>query len=214
MSPLVTIIDYGMGNLLSVAKAFEYCGADVRVSDLHTHVVDADILVLPGVGAFAKAMEELNRKGLDVAIKEFAAKERPFLGICLGMQLMHDQSEEFGIYQGLGLIPGVVEAIDSTDTKNIPHKIPHIGWAEVVPPTGFEQWADTIFQKTEIGTAFYFVHSFTAVPEHAEHRLADASYDGRLISAAVRSGSLYGCQFHPEKSGREGLRLIEHFLRL
>ncbi len=214
MKPMVTIVDYGMGNLLSVAKAFERCDADVRVSDRFVHVADADLLVLPGVGAFAKAMAELRKKNLDTAIKEFALKERPFLGICLGMQMMLDESEEFGVHQGLGLIPGTVQAVAVTGLDGSPHKIPHIGWAEIVPPKSGGGWAGSILEDTATATPFYFVHSFTAVPLHAEHRLADTYYDGRLISAAVRRGSLYGCQFHPEKSGQDGLKLIAAFLGL
>jgi len=214
MSRLVTIVDYGMGNLLSVAKALEHCGADVRVSDRYDHIRDADLLILPGVGAFANAMQELKKQHLDLAIKEFALTERPFLGICLGMQMMFEWSEEFGLHQGTGLLPGTVKAIEQTDINGKPHKIPHIGWAAIVPPVTHNHWQDSILKNTAEKAELYFVHSFTAVPAIAEHRLADTSYNGRLISAAVKSGNLYGCQFHPEKSGREGLKIIECFLTL
>ncbi len=214
MSRLVTIIDYGMGNLLSVAKALEHCGAEVRVSDRYDHIRDAELLILPGVGAFANAMQELKKQHLDLAIKEFALTERPFLGICLGMQMMFEWSEEFGLHQGTGLLPGTVKAIEQTDVNGKPHKIPHIGWAAIVPPAAHILWQDSILKNTAEKAEFYFVHSFTAVPAVAEHRLADTSYNGRLISAAVKSGNLYGCQFHPEKSGKEGLKIIDCFLTL
>lgn len=214
MSRLVTIIDYGMGNLLSVANAFEKCGADVRVSDLYDHVAGADLLVLPGVGAFEKAMDELKKKRLDEAIREFSLTERPFLGICLGMQMMLSRSREFGVHEGLDLIPGTVEPIEKTDINGVPHKIPHIGWTGIKPPRFDGQWSGTILQNTPVKTPFYFVHSFTAVPSSDQHRLADAGYNGRLISAAIHSGSMFGCQFHPEKSGRAGLEIINCFLSL
>lgn len=212
MSKLVTVIDYGMGNLFSVAKAFEHCGAEVRVSNRYEHVLEADFLVLPGVGAFAKAMLELKKNNLDLAIKEYAHTGRPFLGICLGMQLMFDWSEEFGRNEGLGLLPGCVRAIERTDIYGNPHKIPHIGWAAIELPASHNQWQDSILSDTRINAGFYFVHSFTAVPARVEHRLADTYYGGRLISAAVNSENLNGCQFHPEKSGKEGLNIVKNFL--
>lgn len=214
MSRLVTVIDYGMGNLLSVAKALEHCGAEVRVSDRYNHIRNADLLILPGVGAFANAMQELKKQHLDIAIKEFALTERPFLGICLGMQMMFEWSEEFGHHQGIGLLPGTVKAIEQTRIDGIAHKIPHIGWAAIAPPSTHNHWQDSILKYTAEMSEFYFVHSFTAVPAAAEHRLADTYYNGRRISAAVKSGNLYGCQFHPEKSGKEGLKIIECYLAL
>jgi glutamine amidotransferase len=214
MTRLVTIIDYGMGNLLSVAKAFEACGAEVRVSDRGDHVRDAEQLVLPGVGAFGDAMARLRDIGLDEAIRDFCRRERPFLGICLGMQMMLGWSKEFGLHEGLNLIEGTVEPVEATDIDGNPHKIPHIGWTGIEPRQGREKWSQTILQNTEPGSSFYFVHSFTAVPVSPENRLADAYYDSRLISAVIGQGTLFGCQFHPEKSGREGLKLIKSFLDL
>lgn len=214
MNKLVTIVDYGMGNLLSVAKALEHCGAEVRVSNRYDHVRHADLLILPGVGAFANAMLELKLQNLNMAIKEFALTERPFLGICLGMQLMFERSEEFGSHEGIGLLPGSVVAVERTDVKGNRHKIPHIGWAAIAPPATHNDWQDSILKNTTENAEFYFVHSFTAVPEVTGHRLADTYYGGRLISGAVKSGNLYGCQFHPEKSGKEGLQIIKSFLAL
>ena len=214
MKELVTIIDYGVGNLLSVANAFEFCGAEVRVSDRYDHIANADLLVLPGVGAFANAMEELRRCGLDEAIKEFSLSERPFLGICLGMQMMLEWSEEFGRHSGLGLIEGGVIPVEKTSVDNVPHKIPHIGWAPIVPPVSAADWDGTILKTIPPESTFYFVHSFTAGPDHPLNRLADTSYNGRLISAVIRAGSMFGCQFHPEKSGPNGLEVIRNFLSM
>ncbi len=214
MSRVVTVIDYGMGNLLSVANAFNWCGAEVRVSDRREHIADADLLVLPGVGAFANAMEQLRISGLDEAIKEYARKERPFLGICLGMQMMLAESNEFGLHKGLGLIEGTVEPIPHEDAEGNAHKIPHIGWAEISSSVEGDSWAGTILDRTPQGTPFYFVHSFTAFPHSQHNRLADTWYNGCQVSAVIQKGSLYGCQFHPEKSGEKGLELIKTFLAI
>lgn len=209
--PTVTLIDYGNGNLLSVARAFEQCGATVVVTDDGGRIAGADYLILPGVGAFADGMAGLRERGLIDSIKECVAKERPFLGICLGMQMMLEQSEEFGASAGLGLIPGKVVAIPSVGTDGRTHKIPHIGWSEISAPESIN-WDGTILKDTVPGSSFYFVHSFTAAPLLHEHRLADCHYNGQLIAAALRSNNMYGCQFHPEKSGRDGLQIIRNFM--
>jgi len=135
------------------------------------------------------------------------------LGICLGMQMMLDESEEFGANEGLGLIPGKVVAIPAVDSEGVPHKIPHIGWNEIYAPVGIS-WEGSILGNTLENSSFYFVHSYTVVPSLHEHRLADCYYNGQLIAATIRSGHMYGCQFHPEKSGREGLNIIRNFLEI
>ncbi|WP_368293717.1 imidazole glycerol phosphate synthase subunit HisH [Dehalobacter sp. TBBPA1] len=210
----ITLVDYGMGNILSVQRAFEYCGGQVRISDNPRDIRNSDYLVLPGVGAFADGMKGLSERGLMEAIINFASKERPFLGICLGMQMMMGKSEEFGIHEGLGLIPGSVVKIPAQDMHGLRQKIPHIGWNALALPDSKENWQGTILAGIEIGETVYFVHSFTAVPANLSNRLADTSYNGQIISAAVQSGYLYGCQFHPEKSGMTGLRIIRNFINL
>lgn len=210
----ITLVDYGIGNILSVQRAFEYCGAQVIISDQPQDIKNSDYLVLPGVGAFADGMKGLSERGLIEAIIDFASKERPFLGICLGMQMMMGKSEEFGIHEGLGLIPGSVVRIPDQNVHGLRHKIPHIGWNSLELPSGKEDWKETILEGIEIGGTVYFVHSFTAVPTGSTHRLADTYYNGQLISAAIQSGFLCGCQFHPEKSGVTGLKIIESFIKL
>jgi imidazole glycerol-phosphate synthase subunit HisH len=212
--PIVTVIDYGIGNLLSVARAFEYCGAKVVLTEDAKQIAGADYLVLPGVGAFADGMSGLQLRNLIEPIKEFSSRNRPFLGICLGMQMMLSTSEEFGNHEGLDLIRGKVTVIPSTDITGAPHKIPHIGWNSLQFPQGISSWEDSILSSILPGTAVYFVHSFTAVPDSPSNRLADCLYNGRTLSAAIRLGSLYGCQFHPEKSGECGLKIIETFLKM
>jgi len=213
MKHKVTIIDYGVGNIFSVCRAFEHCGAEVHLTDSITDINTADRLVLPGVGAFVDGMEGLRSRNLIEPIKEFAAARRPFLGICLGMQMLLDSSEEFGQQEGLGLIPGKVVAIPPTGLDGKLHKIPHIGWNELLVSED-AKWDSTIFENIRPGSSVYFVHSFAVVPQLQVNRLADCNYNGRVICAAVRSGSVFGCQFHPEKSGVVGLEIITSFLNL
>lgn len=177
-------------------------------------VAMAEWLVFPGVGAFEDGMEGLRRHGLVEAFHRFAEKERPFLGICLGMQMLLETSEEFGEHQGLGVIPGRVVAIAPTGTNGRPHKIPHIGWTAIEAGASGLSWENTILRRISPGTPFYFVHSYTAEPDRSENRLADSFYHGRRLSAVIRKGHLYGTQFHPEKSGASGLKLLQNFLEL
>jgi glutamine amidotransferase len=211
MKTRVTVVDYGVGNLLSVARALEHCGAEVQLAETPAQVREARLLVLPGVGAFADGMHELRSRGLDQPVVEFARSGRPLLGICLGMQMLLEASEEFGEHEGLGIIPGRVCAIPATASDGRPHKIPHIGWTSLLPAS---DWRGTILEGIAPESETYFVHTFTAVPADAKHRLADADYDGRLIFAALRHGSVFGCQVHPEKSGETGLKVRANFIRV
>jgi glutamine amidotransferase len=203
----VVVVDYGIGNLHSVVKALRHEGGDVTISSDAGEITTAERLVLPGVGAFGDGMRELTERKLIEPLRAFVATGRPFLGICLGMQLLLDESEEFGRREGLGIIPGKVVAIPST--KGL--KIPHIGWNEIAPPPG-QTWEGSLLAEVPVGTSVYFVHSFAAVPEE-QYRLADALYGGFRVSAAIRKDNVTGCQFHPEKSGPVGLRVVNHFLR-
>lgn len=208
----VTVVDYGLCNLRSVTRAFEHCGAQVEVTDSCDVIREASYLVLPGVGAFADGMAGLERRHLVEALRTYATTERPFLGICLGMQMMLDCTEEFGVHRGLGMIPGKVVAVPATGADGTPHKIPHIGWNELVMPEGRQGWEGTVLEGVRPGGAVYFVHSFMAVPDDAADYLAVCQYTGRTITAAIQRGSLQGCQFHPEKSAHEGLRVLRRFL--
>lgn len=212
MSSKVTLIDYGVGNILSVTRAFEYGGAKVHLSSDVKKIANADILILPGVGAFGVAMQELQSRGIEDGIKEFFLKDRPFLGICLGMQMMLEWSEEFGMHKGLGVIPGGVVEIPTVGTNGFQHKIPHIGWAPIYQHD--QEWDNTILAEVSEGSSFYFVHSFTARPQSSSNLLAETVYNGLNLSSVISKGNIYGCQFHPEKSGPVGLKVISNLLSL
>jgi imidazole glycerol-phosphate synthase subunit HisH len=169
---------------------------------------------LPGVGAFADGMSGLIERGLDQVLMEFADTCKPLLGICLGMQMLASISEEFGEHKGLGVIPGRVLPIPKTTTDGLPHKIPHIGWAQLFPPNDRTGWQGSILEGLNLADAVYLVHSFAVHPDDDSHRLADCDYNGRIISAAIRRGNVYGTQFHPEKSGLVGLKIIRNFMAL
>lgn len=212
MKPLVTMIDYGIGNLFSVTRALEHVGASVVTTDSPQVLERAERLILPGVGSFANGMAGLRERNLVEPLRRYAASGRPFLGICLGMQLMFEVSEEFGRHEGLGLIAGEVKAVPDKRQDGKSHKIPHIGWAPLARPPQAVSWDNTVLDGVTPGDSVYFVHSFTAVPRDDNYRLADTDYDGCRISAAVKRGDLYGCQFHPEKSGSTGLRILAGFV--
>jgi glutamine amidotransferase len=208
----VTVIDYGIGNLLNVLRALEHCGASIkRVATASPEDLGADRLVLPGVGAFGDGMNELRARGFDDMVKRFAETGRPFLGICVGLQMMFDASEEMGEHAGLGLLQGRVVGVPATGADGTPHRVPHIGWRPLQAP---RPWDGTILQEVRPGERAYFVHSFSAEPADERVRLADVDYDGRRLCAAVQQGNLVGCQFHPERSAHAGLGMLQRFLAL
>jgi imidazole glycerol-phosphate synthase subunit HisH len=212
--PEVAVIDYGLGNLLSVRRGLEHCGATVAVTSDPDIILSAPRVVLPGVGAFAHGMAELRSRGLDAIVSKVVAQGSVLLGICLGMQMLLDESEEFGKTEGLGLISGSVVPIPSTTINGFSQKIPHIGWNNLVLPQELENWEGSLFQEINLGEAAYFVHSFMAVPNNPKHRIADCIYGGVSVSASIRRENIYGCQFHPEKSGEVGLKILRRFLSL
>lgn len=213
MSKTVTIIDYGVGNLLSVSRAFEYCGASVTLAHEAHEIEQAERLVLPGVGAFADGMQGLRERGLVEPIRRYAASGRPLMGICLGMQMLVSASEEFGEHEGLNLIPGRVQAIPRTAVDGSPLKTPHIGWSPL-RRTDTADWRNTILADTAPESAVYLVHSYAVDLDDPADLLSHCIYGGHRISAAIRRGAVYGCQFHPEKSGPAGLRIVSGFLSL
>jgi glutamine amidotransferase len=210
------VVDYGMGNVLSVVRALESCGASVELTHDPERIRRADRVVLPGVGAFSDCMEAFLARGLRQPLLDFVKTGRHLLGICVGMQILFERSSEFGDHAGLGIIPGEVKAIPRSTGQGAPLKTPHIGWSDISSPRGSDPvlWEGTILQGISPATSMYFVHSYTAWPSNDDHRLADASYGGHRISAAVSAGNVTGTQFHPEKSGVAGLLLLRNFLAL
>lgn len=214
MTKRVTLIDYGIGNLLSVSRAFEACGAEVLQSEKPEDIAAADYLVLPGVGAFADGMRELESRGLVEPIRTACASGKPVLGICLGMQMLFTESDEHYLTAGLGVIPGRVEAIPNDAGNGRWRKTPHIGWSELLPPMGSPAWDKGLMAGLCEHPAGYFVHSFACVPASRDALLAECEYEGIRVCAAVRQGNVHGCQFHPEKSGAIGLRIVANFIGL
>ncbi len=213
MSDVVTVIDYGVGNLFSVQKALEHCGATVRLVSDPEALKGAGKVLLPGVGAFPDAMRQLNENGMGEAVKAYAALGNPLFGICLGMQLLLDSSNEFGHSEGLGLIPGTVEPITARDGSGRSLKVPHIGWSSLVYPQARSSWDGTLLETVDPqNSAVYFVHSYMAMPSFAEHRIADCQYGDTAVAAVVARGNVCGAQFHPEKSGKIGLSMLRSFV--
>ncbi len=202
----VLIVDYGLGNLGSVSRTFEKCGADVFVDERPESVEEADHIVIPGVGDYAEAMLRITQAGWDVALRRAALEEKiPILGICLGMQLLSATGEESGLTQGLGLIEGRVVRLEASDANE---RIPHVGWNEVYPVE-----ESPLFLDIAPGTDFYFVHSYHFNPAHAADAAAVTPYCGEFVSA-VSQENIHGVQFHPEKSSKAGMTLIRNFIEL
>jgi imidazole glycerol-phosphate synthase subunit HisH len=203
VSARIVILDYGMGNLRSAEKALEHVGAVAEITRDHERVRSADGLVLPGVGAFPRAMEEVRRLGYDDLLRERLEAGVPALGICLGMQLLFESTTELGGAAGLGLLRGPVEALDARDLK-----VPHIGWN----PVSWRRESE-LTDGLPNPCSFYHVHSFAPRPAGEEDVVGAATYGEEFVSAVAR-GPLYGVQFHPEKSGPDGLRLLGNFVRI
>jgi glutamine amidotransferase len=201
---MIKIVDYGMGNLRSVQKGFEKIGAEAVIVSSPAEAANAHKLVLPGVGAFRDAIHELRRTELDQPVREHIASGRPFLGICLGLQLLFDVSYEDGQWEGLGVLKGkVVRFAEQPDLK-----IPHMGWNGLDFPR-----PTRLFEGVPAGSSFYFVHSYYVVPDEESVIAAHTDYGGPFVSAVARN-NLFATQFHPEKSQTLGLRLLKNFATL
>ncbi|RHX86316.1 imidazole glycerol phosphate synthase subunit HisH [Leptospira stimsonii] len=212
--PDVSVIDYGVGNLLSVCRAFEYFGAKVEATSDPEIILSSPHVVLPGVGAFADGMNELERQGLVPIVKKVASNGTPLLGICLGMQMLLDESEEFGITAGLGLVAGKVVPVPDKTIDGKMQKIPHIGWNELKFDIDSDNEKPNLLKNVQPGDSVYFVHSFMAMPQDLTNIVAHCNYGGRKVTAVIRNKNVHGCQFHPEKSGTVGLNILRGFLTL
>lgn len=215
MTASVTILDYGMCNLLNVARAFQHIGSEVSVTEDPIVAAQAERLVVPGVGAFEDSVREVITHGFDDVIRNFIAGGRPFLGICVGMQMLFDASDEFGEHAGLGILSGRVQAVPKLTTQGEQQRVPHIGWNHLVEPAHGRSWGSTLLENQKSSNpAVYFVHSYAAVPERAADRLADCSYGGHRICAAIESDNIMATQFHPERSGKIGLNMLRRFTKI
>jgi glutamine amidotransferase len=209
MTPVV-VLDYGIGNLLNVCRALEYAGATVTViKQANEASISIDRLVLPGVGAFGDGMEEMKKRGLDDLVKRFVETEKPFLGICVGLQMLFNSSQEMGMHKGLDILDGQVRAVPAVGASGLKHCIPHIGWRRLHARKSF---VGTALEGLNEEDRFYFVHSYAAVPTFEEDCLAEVDYNGVRLCAAVQRDNILGCQFHPERSAKQGLGILQHFL--
>ncbi|EOH83412.1 imidazole glycerol phosphate synthase, glutamine amidotransferase subunit [Enterococcus asini ATCC 700915] len=202
---MIAIVDYGVGNLFSLSSSLKALGIESELTADPTRLQQADQVILPGVGAFGDAMKKLQATGLDQVVKQLAASGKPLLGICLGMQLLFDSSEEFGQQAGLGLIPGrIVSLKEAFEQKGIDLKVPHIGWN----PITIKQ-TSPLLKNIQEQDQFYYVHSFYAT-DCEPHLVATSEY-GVSVPGIVAKDNVYGTQFHPEKSGKVGLALLQAF---
>lgn len=206
----VTIVDYGVGNLFNVERALRSLGAKTVISKDAHEIEDAERILLPGVGAFAAGMDGLRQSGLIDPVRAAAARGIPFLGICLGMQLLMDTSEENGTWDGLGLIPGKVRRF-SAPQNGAHFKVPQIGWNTLTPSAGAD-WKRSILANLASDSFVYFVHSYYVEPRDSEDSIAETWYGDNRFCSVIRRGSISGCQFHPERSGDAGLSILRGFL--
>ncbi|MDX1412637.1 MAG: imidazole glycerol phosphate synthase subunit HisH [Candidatus Promineifilaceae bacterium] len=201
----VVMIDYGAGNIRSVQKAFEYVGTQVKLVNEPQPILSADKLVLPGVGAFGAGIKAIRERGLDTAVVNKARSGTPLLGICLGMQFLFDQSDEMGFHRGLGLIPGKVTRFDLADMGL---KVPHMGWNQISM-----NYQHALTTGVPDNSHAYFVHSYYCIPEDENDILAQTEF-GHSFASCVAHDNILGIQFHPEKSQRYGLQILQNFVAL
>jgi len=209
------IVDYGMGNIFSIQMAIKAIGGEAEMSSNPKTIASADRIILPGVGAFQKAMNELQRLNLIETICTFAATGKSIIGICLGMQLLFSESFEFGEHKGLNLVEGKVLRFHKSEAdRSI--KIPQIGWNTIKIPYGntINMWENTILNGVGAESYYYFVHSFYCKPDRNENILAETSYGKDTFCSVVRKNNIWGCQFHPERSAEKGLLIYKNFFDL
>lgn len=206
----IVVIDYGIGNIKSIKNAFEELGVKVTLSRKKEDILNADGVILPGVGAFSHGMNNLIKYNLVEIIKEYVKTDKPLLGICLGMQMMLEESEEFGLTKGLGLIKGKVIKLPVYQSNKV--KLPHVSWNEIKNKN--IKWQNTILNNIPSNSDMYFVHTFVVKPDNDNEVLSVTEYKGVEFCSSVKKNNIYGCQFHPEKSAEIGLSIIKNFINL
>lgn len=206
----IVLVNYGLGNIRSIINAFKYLNVELVLSSSEEELLNSDGIILPGVGAFENGINRLRNLGLDKSLTRCVEKNIPLLGICLGMQLLMDKSEEFGENNGLGFISGNVMKFDFNG--NIKKKLPHIRWS--VLEYGEKNWSDTILEGLPENSEMYFVHSYFVQPKDPKNILSKTDYEGHLFCSSVQKDLIYGCQFHPEKSGKIGQIILKNFINI
>lgn len=207
----IAIIDYEMGNLFSVRHACASAGMDPVITSDPSEILGADAAILPGVGAFGEAMANLRKLDLVSPIRDFIASGKPLLGVCLGLQLLFEESEEFDVHEGLGHIKGKVKRFPPQAPGGKPLKVPQIGWNRIKAPGDPAAWDGTPLQGVLQGEFMYFVHSYFVLPVDRAHVLCTTDYEGLEYCSGVRMGNVFAMQFHPEKSSREGVMIYRNF---
>ncbi|PSK94450.1 imidazole glycerol phosphate synthase subunit HisH [Taibaiella chishuiensis] len=207
----IAIVDYQLGNLYSVEQAFKHLGVEAVVTNDKDIIANADALVLPGVGAFADAMENMKKLDLVAPVKDFVATGKAFMGVCLGLQILFTESEEFGSSKGLGIVDGQIRKFSNNLPDNSNAKVPQIAWNRLL-----EQqiaWKDTPLKELPEGGFQYFVHSYYAVPEDQNVILSTTRYEGFEYCSSIIKKNIFACQFHPEKSGEQGLSIYKNWIQ-
>lgn len=205
----IAIIDYQLSNLFSVKHTFDYLNIDSEITSDKSILSTSDMAILPGVGAFGDAMNNLKQFGLIESIKKFIASGKPFMGVCLGMQLLFSESEEFGTHQGLNIVKGKVKKFES---KKKQIKVPQIGWNQILEAE--KTWDDSPLKNIKDNEFMYFVHSYYVVPENKSMILSETIYEDIKYCSSLLSGNVFATQFHPEKSGTEGIKIYKEWLKI
>jgi glutamine amidotransferase len=208
--PRVAVVDFGLGNIFSVLRACEIAGAAARITSSPAEVLAADGVILPGVGAFRDAMAALDAAGLSDALRSAAKEDKPLFGVCLGLQLLMDESSEFGRHKGLGIIPGRVVRFPERDGADV-LKVPHIGWSKVRAAAP-ERFKETPLASLPDGVRMYFVHSYYVEPAEPSLAVSRSQYGSTDFCSSLASGRIFACQFHPERSGPNGLAVYKNWI--
>lgn len=209
----VAIIDYGMGNLFSVERACEHAGMNAVITDDKSTIMSSDGIILPGVGAFGDAMDSLGKKDLMLPLKDFVKEGKHLMAICLGMQLLMSESEEFGHQEGLNIIEGSVVRFPAENMEGGKIKVPHVGWNRIFQPSSKDRtyWNESPLKNIMSGEFMYFVHSYYAVPSDKRAVLSTTTYEGTQFCSGIRRRNVFACQYHPEKSAAEGIKIYKNW---
>ncbi len=206
----IVVVDYKMSNIFNIRHVFSHLGYEVRLSSSAAELKSADALVMPGVGAFGEAMTNLHQLDLIQPIKEFIAAGKPFLGICLGLQLLFSKSYEFGVHEGLNIIAGEVLKFPEV-SERVPLRVPHVGWNQIVAS---RPWSNTALMHLRSHEFVYFLHSYYARPKNKQCILSTTTYGGVSYCSSIQKDNIFALQFHPEKSGTVGLLILKNWLSL